>query len=584
MRKKIIMLFIVVAAISAAYAYYSIHRNNAADENKAKSQTQQSANADTEQSATDALEDDTPKFNDKIDMSKWVKHKKHHVYYQLGIPYCSTPADENIEKLAIFVPAKFMKCQRSRKTGLYKCEPRPDEFIGRYTVENAPIVIPVETPEYAAMPALTKYKDVQKFTKAGLIYVHAGCRGIEHAAPACVTDIKAAIRFLRHNKTSLPANTDNIYVFGVGEGGGQSAILGASGDSPLYQPYLQEIGALNFGSDAVRGVMAWSPLINVETANEAYEWNMGYTRKGLTQNQHELSNRMARAYVDYINNSGFRDEDNNPLLLQYSQRGIYQSGTYYDYVKRVIEDAVSEFLDKTDFPYTPPREEYKFGQFSSGEIKIKGEIDPQGTFLTRRQYLKYLNSRRKWIGYDFMQSKTVIRSVDDFIQSFKPATKEIGAFDAINRQQIENRLFRTDDGQNRHFDELTMKILHGHPKEKEFMDDFIATDRLGITVAQRRNMYSPLYYLLPSSQGFHSSKVAQFWRIRSGINRTETALTTEINLFLAAKRYPGVKDADFKAIWAEGQVIADEAGTTPEDAFLAWLDETINSDRWINMK
>ena len=580
MRKKILLLSIAAAAIFAGYVAYTYNHGDTPTNTDGQKQIAGKAQkADAKIETAEPIES-APQFSDRIDKTKWLKNKEHHVYYQIGIPYCSKPVAPELEKLAIFVPSKFMKCKKRKKDTTYTCEPNKNTNIGKFTIENAPIIIPVETPDYAAMQALTEYKDFTKYTQAGYVYVHAGCRGIEHGAPAGVTDLKAAIRFLRHSKDSIPANSDNVYVFGLGGGGGQSAVLGASGDSPLYQPYLQEIGALNYGSDAVRGVMAWSPLTNFESANEAYEWNMGYTRKGVTQNQHELSNRMARAYADYVNNIGFRDEENRPLMLQYSDRGIYQAGTYYDYLKSVIETSISEFLDKMGFPYTPPRDEYKFGQFSSGEVKIEGELDPQGTFLTRRQYLKYLNSRRKWIGYDFMQGKTVIRSIDDFTQSFKPATKEIGAFDAINRQQLENKLFRTDDGQNRHFDELTMKILQEHPKGKEYADDMVATDRLGITVAQRRNMYSPLYYMSPSSQGFHSSKVASFWRIRSGINQTETALTTEVNLYLAALRFPGVKNADFKAIWAEKNTMAEEPGLEPEDAFIAWVTDTIQNIWW----
>lgn len=580
MHKKILLFSVVAAAIFAGYFAYSHSRTDKQVDGNSIKIADTDAPATTQDAKLPETENDVLPFSDKIDMSKWLKNKEHHVYYQLGIPYCSQPSAPELEKLAIFVPSKFMKCKKRKKDTTYTCEPNKENTIGDFSIRNAPIVMPIETPDYASMPALTEYKDVSKYTDAGFIYAHAGCRGIEYAAPACVTDLKAAIRFIRHNKNNIPANANNIYVFGFSAGGGQSAVLGASGDSPLYQPYLQEIGALNYGSDAVRGVMAWSPLINFESANEAYEWNMGYTRKNITQNQHELSNRLARAYVDYVNNIGFRDEENRPLLLQYSDRGVYQAGSYYDYLKSVIESAVSEFLDHTKFPYTPPRDEYKFGQFRSGEVKIKGELDPQGTFLTRRQYLKYLNSRRKWIGYDFMQAKTVIRSVDDFIQSFKPASKEIGAVDAINRQQLENKLFRTDDGQNRHFDELTMKILQGHPKGKEYADDFVATDRLGVTVAQRRNMYSPIYYMSPSSLGFRSSNVAEFWRIRSGINQTETALTTEVNLYLIAARYPGVKNADFKAIWAKNHVMAEERGIKPDDAFINWVTETLNNVWW----
>lgn len=561
MRKKILIISAALVVILATYITYLFYRVQSSDDKYPAEQSY--------------AEQETPEFRDMINMHKWLKHKKHHVYYQLGIPYAANPTHPELEKMAIFVPSKFMKCKRNVRGETYTCEPNADKRIDMLRSTNAPIVMPIETPDYASMPALHQYRDVSKFTNAGLVYIHAGCRGIEQAAPACVADLKAAIRFIRHNKNNIPADTESIYVFGQGHGGGLAAILGASGNSKLYQPYLKEIGALLSGSDAVHGVMAWSPITGLESANEAYEWNMGYTRKGISQNQHELSNRLARAYADYVNNAGFRNDRDISLRLQYSERGIYQSGTYYDYIMQTIQDSASHFFKKTPFPYTPQRHQYKFGDFSKNEQPVVGELDPQGTFLTRRQYLRYLNSKRKWVRFDFLENKAIIRSVDDFIQSFKPATKPIAAFDAINRQQLENKLFRTDDGQNRHFDEWTMKILQNHPKAKEFADDLIATDRLGVTVAQRRNMYSPLYYMLPSSAGYRSAEVAPTWRIHSDINQTATALTSEANLFLAAERYPTAidvhKHAEFIAIWAAENIMPEDQNVEPMDALIAWI-------------
>lgn len=574
MRKKILIFSVIIAGLAAIYGWRAFSRNQtSADILPDDTSVLQTTSNEPEIKSELPKEPETEvlSFRDKINMHKWLRHKKHHIYYQLGIPYCSDPTAPELQKLAIFVPSKFMKCQKNVSDDTYTCEPNPESRINVISAKEAPVVMPIDAPDYADIQPLSEYKDVREFTQNGFIYVQAGCRGIEAAAPACVADLKAAIRFLRHNKNNIPTDAEYFFVFGQGHGGGLAAVLGASGDSQLYQPYLQEIGAINAGSDAVYGVMAWSPITGLESANEAYEWNMGYTRKGITQNQHEFSNRLARAYADYVNNSGFRDERNNSLMLQYSERGIYQTGTYYDYIQEVIEEAATEFFETTDFPYTPQRRQYQFGQFSSGETPVIGELDPQGTFLTRRQYMKYINSKRKWFKYDYTFNSVVIRSVDDFIQSFKPATREIASFDAINRQQLENRLFRTDDGQNRHFDELTMKILQTHPKAKEFAEDLIATDRLGITVAQRRNMYSPLYYLLPSSQGYRSAQVAPIWRIRSDINQTAIALMAEINLSLAARRYPEVKKVDFTEVWAAEDVMAETLDKKPTDAFIEWI-------------
>ena len=76
----------------------------------------------------------------------------------------------------------------------------------------------------------------------------------------------------------LPGSAENIFAYGMSGGGAMASILGASGNSPLYTPYLDAIGAVQGVSDAIAGVMAWCPITDLDTANAEYEWMMGCTR------------------------------------------------------------------------------------------------------------------------------------------------------------------------------------------------------------------------------------------------------------------------------------------------------------------
>ena len=62
--------------------------------------------------------------------------------------------------------------------------------------------------------------------------------------PWDVTDLKAAVRYLRYNADSLPGSMDRIFTFGHSSGGAQSALMGATGDVRGYQVYLDAIGAV----------------------------------------------------------------------------------------------------------------------------------------------------------------------------------------------------------------------------------------------------------------------------------------------------------------------------------------------------
>ncbi|MGN0983879.1 MAG: tannase, partial [Gemmiger sp.] len=287
-----------------------------------------------------------------VDMTKWQYNEENDVYWQTGILYCADPAEETYETLGLYVPGAYLT-GRENGDGTYTCTVDTDGVAGGFTAQTAPIVLPVETPGYTAMAAPTGYvSGTAAYTDAGFVYVYAGCRGREAGAPAAVTDLKAAIRYLRYNEGSLPGSTDRIFTFGMSGGGAQSALLGATGDSPLYEPYLEAIGAVSGVSDAVAGSMCWCPITGLDIANEAYEWNLGVTRTGIDGELQALSDAMAEQFALYINELGLTDEAGNRLTLTASAEGIYQAGSYYEYLKTVVETSLNHFLADTAFPYT----------------------------------------------------------------------------------------------------------------------------------------------------------------------------------------------------------------------------------------
>ena len=111
------------------------------------------------------------------------------------MPYCEDPADENYENLAIFVPRDYFTAEKN-DDGTYTCEINTSSKIGDYSADTAPVVMPINTPGYSAQEALTEYSSVKDYTDAGVVYVHAGCRGRDAGAPAGVTDLKAAVRYV----------------------------------------------------------------------------------------------------------------------------------------------------------------------------------------------------------------------------------------------------------------------------------------------------------------------------------------------------------------------------------------------------
>ncbi len=548
----------------------------------------------------------------QIDNTKWQYDEADNVYWQVGISYCENPADEQYETLGVYVPGEYMTAE-DNGDGTYTCEINQEGEVKGYTFETAPIVIPVDTPGYSAMAAPTGYAEgVSDYTDAGFVYVYAGCRGRDEGAPAGVTDLKAAIRYIRYNEGVIPGDTESIFSFGMSGGGAQSALLGSTGDSELYTPYLEEIGAVTGVSDAVAGSMCWCPITNLDYADEAYEWNMGNTREDLDDETQLLSNEMAEAFAQYINELGLKDENGNELTLTESEDGIYQAGSYYDYLKTVIENSLNNFLSDTTFPYTV---EESRGGMGGGRGGMVGENKPEGnmegdavkennenmpaeddfyardgvdrntqtggivlsgTYETAQDYINALNAEKTWVNYDSETNTATITSIADFTEAVKRASKSIGAFDALDASQAENTLFGYGDGAGAHFDEVMAEILADNEiYGQEYAEDMEKTDSLGNTVSYRVNMYNPLYFLVDYYDGYQTSNVAKYWRIRTGISQSDTALTTEVNLALALENYGA--DVDFETVWGQQHTMAERTGDSTTN-FIEWVNQCMEQE------
>ena len=598
-------LSIILCAILASTVIFTGCANNGSSSSESASQSSSSA---VSSNSTGEVKTSLS----KIDMTKWQYNSDDKVYYQIGISYCSNPADESYEKLAVFVPADYFDAA-DNGDGTYTCSLKSDTKVGSYTAATAPIVMPINTPGYSAQSALTDYKDVSDYTDQGFIYVHAGCRGRDDGAPAGVTDLKAAIRYIRYNSGVIAGDTESIFTFGMSGGGAQSAIVGATGDSDLYSDYLSAIGAVEGVSDAVTGSMCWCPITNLDTADESYEWMMGTTRSGLSDDEQQISDKLAEAYASYINSAGLTDESGNTLTLTKSSSGIYQSGSYYDYIKSVIETSLNNFLSDTTFPYDASSSSSKGGtgggmpsgekpdgapsgdkpdgapggdSSASGNSSKIEDVDNvtrnntssglslSGTYETIQDYIDALNANGEWVTYDSSTKKATITSVEAFVNALKTASKNLGAFDQFDNGQAENTLFGYADGNGAHFDSTLASILKelGSDYASAYETDLAKTDSAGKTAEERVNMYTPLYYLLQSEKGYGTSTVAKYWRIRTGICQSDTALTTEVNLALALENCDSVKDVDFETVWGQGHTEAERTGDSTSN-FIAWVNE-----------
>lgn len=511
------------------------------------------------------------KFNNSV----WKYDPAFHVYYQLGIPYCTNPETLEYETLAVYVPGEYMTAE-DNGDGTYTCTANPDGTVSGFTAATAPVAIPVRTPGYMALKAQDKYKytAAQPYLDAGFIYVHAGCRGRNNGydkdgnlefsggAPWGVTDLKAAIRYLRYNSAALPGDQNTIFTFGMSGGGAQSALMGASGDSELYTPYLEAISAIMTDdsgapiSDAVTGAMCWCPVTTLDVADQAYEWNMGqYSNEG-TRADHLwtslLSDDMSLAFARHINELGLADAEGQPLALSESADGIYAAGSYYDYLMKVINHSLTNYL-------------------ADHNLTTEDEI---------KAYLSTLNTEEEWITYDPATGVSV-KGMAAVARYWKLPGKAVGAFDSFAGTAPENRLFGNDESDAAHYNPLMAQLMADNAERYSAAAGWDAnvipayavantlTDKLGKSIQYRQNAYNPMYYLSPAYEGYQKSTLAKYWRIRSGLKQSDTALTTEVNIALCLAQFENVA-LDFETVWDQPHVEAERSGDSTGN-FIRWV-------------
>ncbi len=310
---------------------------------------------------------------------------------------------------------------------------------------------------------------------AGYVVVSPGCRGRDNKAaegtyygkaPAAIADLKAAVRYIRHNKGIMPGNVDWIISTGVSAGGALSALLGASGNSSLYDSYLKEIGAADT-DDNIFGSACFCPITDLEHADGAYEWMYGTTpgRSGLVDQ--ELSKQLKASYTLY----------QTSLNLQ----GKNGFGT-------ITADNYDKYL--LQFYLVPSANKY-----------LKGLPDEK-----RNEYL----ANNKWITWS---DKGASFSFADYV-THVGRMKGLPAFDDFNMKQPEPLLFGNKTTEARHFTSFSLQQASGNKSAE--VDSEVKT---------LVNLMNAMYFI-----GLNNSGCTKNWWLRQGTSDNHTSQTVITNL------------------------------------------------------
>ena len=386
--------------------------------------------------------------------------------------------------------------------------------------------------------------------KEGYVVVSYGCRSradepvdgrfLGHS-PATMTDTKAAIRYLRYNRKSLPAgDVEKIFITGTSGGGALSTLIAASGNSPDFYPSLYEIGAAGVDlekdgtysskdgcGDNVLGVIGYCPITDLGHACAAYEWLYGDTRRIMyitgemnypTVDQNSVisaSAALAEQYVGYIDGLGLKDEEGNPLT----------SANFKDYIAGLMHKEIALTISEI------------------GADQMLKDIEKNTRRGTRMNngWLMFNEDG----SYDYDLDKHLYYVAKYTTLKPAPAFSNKGLFVT---HMNEDSLFGTDEVPYCPFNEYSWnndKEDNGVGKDETGMtwDEYMETEE-GRALALQIKMTSAIDYLLEGT-----SDIAPYWYVRHGMDDRDTSFAVEALLFNAIQNNPKVNDSNVGFAW-----------------------------------
>jgi BD-FAE len=416
--------------------------------------------------------------------------------------------------------------------------------------------------------------------EAGYVIANVGCRSrlpgrnqdvdgnyIAHS-PAQVVDVKAAIRYLRHNDAAMAGTCDRIIITGTSGGGALGVAIAASGNSPDYYPYLYELGAAGVSYNAHRrtysstlrddvfGTVLYCAITDLDHMDAAYEWMYNATRKELgtyilnnqvtsySKAQLYASDWYAVEYVSYFNGLGLRDENGKRLNAPHFRDAIKAAA------ERGVEKAYREVgPDQMD-------------------ADISSSTYPDSTWYTIDTHGKATVDLDKYL--QFVAKNTNLKGV--------PASDNY-ASPLPNPEPTHNEssLAGTTSQVYSNFDDWAWNH-NAIPGDGVGLDDtglvwrhFIRTDA-GKAVVKQMVMSNPIPYLV-SGEG----DPAPYWYFRHGMKDRDTSFDVPVAVYYAVLNAYDVSNVNFNLAW-----LKPHSGDYDVPEAYEWVAEAVDNAKYFD--
>lgn len=409
----------------------------------------------------------------------------------------------------------------------------PENMAG--TAERVPILLRTYVGGYAASEAKSPSPSdaTGRALKEGYVVCIPGSRGSNSTverdgltihtgtAPNGLLDLKAAVRYLRHNDDLIPGNSELIFTDGTSAGGAMSSLLGATGNSSDYDEYLKKMGAAD-ARDDVFAAICYCPITDLDHADIEYEWLYGCTNTGvrhLNDAQIEISDELATKCAEYINSLGLTDNDGTPITAE----------NYKEYIKGfLIKSAHRALQEGCEIPDTIGFAFYQnqFGPMGRGPRHAPGDGRQAPSFGPGNA--PRFNKTSDFVaGLDLDTYLSYVASVTPL--KTPPAFDQMGVL--IDAPSPENKVFGNEAGEPANFTDFSLRHNLKNPG---------AT--LDPGMQHRVAIMNPMNYI-----GTDKATVAPNWYIRHGAKDRDTSFLVPINL--ATKLQNSGKNVDFALPW-----------------------------------
>ena len=289
---------------------------------------------------------------------------------------------------------------------------------------------------------------------------------------------------------------------GGSAGGALSSLLAASGNHPDYAPYLEDIGAAE-EEDNIFAAAGFSPIVNLEHADGAYEWEMGPIPvagpaagpikivPGLVDQA--LSKSLIEAFRAY--QDGLRLQGRNSF-------GLLTADNLGDYIlKEYLLPQADRFLSTLG-------------------------ADEQKAYLTSHPWIYWDGTNADFTYSDFLNARGRM--------------KGLPAFDDFEKSMAEPILFGTEIEDARHFTEFSLRQETGDPSAE-----------LSEELEKAVRMMNPMTYILEGNPG-----CADHWWLRFGAMEKDTAHAIFVDQVTALENLG--KNVDGRMVWDGGHCADDD--------------------------